>query len=66
MKKITIVTVCLNVEDSIEETMRSVVDQTYADVEYIIQDGGSTDRTLSIVEEYQKKYEEFRCKNEET
>lgn len=57
MKKITIVTVCLNVEDSIEETILSVVNQTYSEVEYIIQDGGSTDHTLAIVEEYQKKYD---------
>lgn len=54
--KITIVTVCLNVEDSIEETILSVVNQTYPDVEYIIQDGGSTDNTLQIVQEYKKKY----------
>lgn len=56
MVKITIVTVCLNVQDSIEETIISVVKQTYSNVEYIIQDGGSTDNTLCIVEEYRKKY----------
>ena len=56
MKKITIVTVCLNVEDSIEATMKSVLEQTYENIEYIIQDGGSVDRTLELVQSYQEKY----------
>lgn len=57
MKKLTIITVCLNVEDSIEDTIKSVVNQTYPNIEYIIQDGGSTDSTLSIIQEYKKKYD---------
>jgi len=53
--KISVITVCRNAENVIEETMQSVLSQTYSDVEYIIVDGGSTDKTLSIIEKYRDK-----------
>lgn len=53
MKKITVVTVCYNCQDSIEETLKSVVTQDYPSLEYIIIDGKSTDGTLDIVHKYQ-------------
>ena len=49
---ITIVTVCFNSEETIEETMKSVMEQTYSDKEYLIIDGCSTDQTMRIVEKY--------------
>ena len=54
MIKVSIVTVVYNGEDFLEETILSVVNQTYKNIEYIIIDGGSTDGTLEII----KKYEE--------
>ena len=50
--KVSIITVCLNAEKYIEETMKSVLGQTYKDIEYIIIDGMSTDNTLNIIERY--------------
>lgn len=50
--KITVVTVCRNAADCIEPTLRSVVEQTYPDIEYIVIDGASTDGTLDIVKRY--------------
>ncbi|PCI28039.1 MAG: glycosyl transferase [SAR324 cluster bacterium] len=51
---ISIVTVVFNGEEFLEETIQSVANQTYDNVEYIIIDGGSVDETLDII----KKYEE--------
>jgi len=53
--KITIITVTLNSEQYLENTITSVINQTYPFIEYIIVDGQSTDRTLDII----KKYEHF-------
>ncbi|MEM2174991.1 MAG: glycosyltransferase, partial [Candidatus Micrarchaeia archaeon] len=53
--KVSIVTPSLNSEKTIEETIKSVLSQTYKDIEYIIIDGGSRDRTLEIVDKYKDK-----------
>lgn len=50
--KISIITICKNAELTIERTIRSVLNQTYAEVEYIIIDGASTDSTMNIVNKY--------------
>lgn len=50
--KISIITVCFNSEKTIEKTIQSVISQTYQDIEYIIIDGKSTDKTLGIAEKY--------------
>lgn len=47
--KFTIITVCYNAEMYIEDTIRSVLGQTYTEFEYIIKDGNSSDGTINIV-----------------
>lgn len=51
---VSIVTPCLNSEKTIRKTIESVLHQTYENIEYWIIDGGSTDKTLAIVREYER------------
>ncbi len=53
--KISILTVCYNSAETIEDTIRSVVSQNYSDIEYIIIDGVSKDSTLEIAGRYSTK-----------
>lgn len=52
---ITVVTVVFNDVQHIEETILSVVNQTYPNIEYIIIDGGSTDGTVDIIKKYEER-----------
>lgn len=49
---ISVVTPSLNQEPFLERTMQSVLDQGYPSLEYIVQDGGSTDGSVAILERY--------------
>jgi len=51
--KISIITVVYNSVSTLEQTILSVINQTYENIEYIIIDGGSTDGTLNIIKKYQ-------------
>lgn len=52
---ISIITINLNNKDGLKETIDSVINQTYSDIEYIIIDGGSTDGSVEVIKEYEDK-----------
>ena len=53
--KFSIITVTYNAEAVLEDTIQSVISQTYHHVEYIIVDGASKDSTLSIIDRYRDR-----------
>ena len=53
--KISIITVSFNASKTIEATIKSVLSQSYKNIEYIIVDGKSTDDTLEIIKKYKKR-----------
>jgi len=56
---VSIITDVLNAEDTIEEAICSLLRQTYKNVEYIIIDGKSDDRTIGIIDKYRGNISKF-------
>jgi glycosyltransferase involved in cell wall biosynthesis len=57
--KISIITVVWNNKKTIKEAIKSVLNQTYENIEYIVVDGASTDGTIDIVRSYGDKISQF-------
>ncbi|MBR1595541.1 MAG: glycosyltransferase [Phocaeicola sp.] len=51
--KISIVTITYNSANTLEDTIKSVLTQTYPNIEYIIKDGNSSDKTIDIIKKYE-------------
>lgn len=56
--KVGITTVTFNCEKTISRTIESVLNQTYPNIEYVIMDGKSTDKTVEIARSYEDKFKE--------
>ncbi|MGL5964208.1 MAG: glycosyltransferase family 2 protein [Fusobacteriaceae bacterium] len=54
--KVSIITASYNSDKYIEDTIKSVLSQTYKDIEYIIIDGGSKDKTIDIIKKYEAQF----------
>jgi glycosyltransferase involved in cell wall biosynthesis len=52
--KVSIITISFNKVLEIEQTIKSVINQKYTDIEYILVDGGSTDGTLAVIERFRQ------------
>ena len=57
--KVSIITVVWNNKETIKDSINSVLNQTYADIEYIVVDGSSSDGTIDIVQGYGDKIAHF-------
>ena len=57
--KISIITAVYNGEKHIAQTIESVLGQSYTNIEYIVIDGGSTDKTVEIVNRYRNRIQHF-------
>lgn len=60
MMKISVITANYNGEKTLSKTIESILEQTYNNIEYIIIDGKSTDKSIEIIKSYEKKFKEKR------
>jgi glycosyltransferase involved in cell wall biosynthesis len=54
LPRITLITPSFNQGQFLEQTIKSVIDQQYPNLEYFVVDGGSTDSSLNVIQKYQE------------
>jgi glycosyltransferase involved in cell wall biosynthesis len=59
LPKISLITICRNAVNSIDQAFQSVFNQAYPNLEYIVIDGGSTDGTLDVISKNRSKFAYF-------
>jgi len=64
LPRITVVTPSFNQGSFLEATLRSVLDQTYANLEYIVLDGGSTDNSVKVIRRYASRLSFWESKKD--
>ena len=62
--KFSIVLPVYNAVDYIDDCIRSIIDQSYRNVEVIIIDGGSTDGTVEVIKKYQNEISYYESKKD--
>lgn len=63
--KVSIITVVYNAASTIEDTITSVLNQSYPNIEYIIVDGQSNDGSIDIIKKYSNKISKFKSEKDE-
>ncbi|RJR43431.1 MAG: glycosyltransferase [Deltaproteobacteria bacterium] len=61
---ISVITVCLNAAEFIEQAIQSVLSQTYPHLEYIVIDGGSADGTVEIIRKYESRLDYWHSQSD--
>ena len=62
--KISVITVCYNGASTVEQTLKSVAEQTWNNIEHIVIDGGSVDGTMLIVDSYRSGLSQIVSEND--
>ncbi|MFC1621055.1 glycosyltransferase family 2 protein [Candidatus Omnitrophota bacterium] len=57
--KVSIITACLNDKECLEDAIKSVSEQTYSNIEYLVIDGGSTDETSKLFDKYKNRIDKL-------
>ena len=63
--KVSIITVVYNASSTIEDTITSVLNQSYPNIEYIIVDGQSNDGSIDIIKKYSNRISKFKSEKDE-
>jgi hypothetical protein len=61
---ISVITVVFNGEKNLEQTIQSVINQNHNNFEYIIIDGGSTDKTIEIIQKYEDRIDYWKSEKD--